>query len=193
MILSLDSLNLIIAVSAVLISAASFIATYIQSEASLKQVKAETWPYLQIDTGNYDSDARERIISFKVENAGVGPADLKQFELYYEGKLVRSIVELVNLCCQEQMPAPSDENPVSFTTDSPSPAIIPAGDDRLAFTMPYSDYGAALWTELDKARWKLKAHGCYCSLLGDCFETDFNAEPREVARCIRDEEREFNG
>lgn len=190
MILSLDSLNLIIAVSAVLISAASFIATYIQSEASLKQVKAETWPYLQIDSGNFNSERREQIITYKVENAGVGPADLKQFEIHYRGQVVSDVLDLIDKCCAAEQ---AEISGASLTTDSPSPSIIPAGDDQLAFSMHFTPETEKLWLALDKARWELEARGCYCSLLDECFETDFKSEPKPVNRCVRDEDKEFNG
>lgn len=189
-IFSLDSLNLIIAVSAVLISAASFIATYIQSEASLKQVKAETWPYLQIDSGNYNSERREQIITYKVENAGVGPAALKQFEIRYKGKVVTDVLDLIEKCCAAER---AEASGAALTTDSPSPSIIPAGDDQLAFSMHYMPETEKLWTALDKARWQLEARGCYCSLLDECFETDFKDEPKPVNRCVRNKETEFNG
>lgn len=193
-IFSLDSLNLIIAVSAVFISAASFVATYIQSDASLRQVKAETWPYLQIDSSNYNSDTREQIIMFEVENAGVGPANLKQFELYYEGSRMRNVVDFVKACCSavlEEHDFPKEA--LMFTTDSPSPAIIPAGDKELVFSMLQTSLNGPLWTAIDTARWKLTAKGCYCSLLDECFETDFKAEPVAVNACQRNPDTEYNG
>ena len=184
-----DSINLMVAVCAVLISAASFYATYVQSTAAERQVKAETWPYLQINSGNYNDDKEELELYWRLQNAGVGPAHVKTFQMYYEGKAVRTINSVIGLCCLAEDETPFDEQGrvkekfSKILTGNPMPAIIPAGEEKLIFAVPRTDSNQDLWNMLDIERFKLTATGCYCSLLDECFETDFENEPVEVDFC----------
>lgn len=184
-----DSINLMVAVCAVLISAASFYATYVQSTAAERQVKAETWPYLQINSGNYNIEKEELVLYWRMQNAGVGPAHVKSFQMFYDGQAVRSINSVLRLCCLEEGETPFDENGrvtakfSNVVTGNPVPAIIPAGEDKLVFSVPKTEANEDLWNKLDIERFKLTATGCYCSLLDECFETDFESEPVEVSFC----------
>lgn len=184
-----DSINLMVAVCAVLISAASFYATYVQSAAAERQVKAETWPYLQINSGNYDVEKEELVLYWRLQNAGVGPAHVKTFQMYYDDQAVRTINSVIRLCCLEEGETPFDEQGrvtakfSNVVTGSPVPAIIPASEDKLIFSIPKTEANQDLWNMLDIERFKLTATGCYCSLLDECFETDFENEPVEVDFC----------
>lgn len=184
-----DSINLMVAVCAVLISAASFYATYVQSTAAERQVKAETWPYLQINSGNFKIESREFVLYWRMQNAGVGPAHVKSFQMFYDGQAVRSINSVLRLCCLEEGETPFDENGrvtakfSNVVTGNPVPAIIPAGEDKLVFSVPKTEANEDLWNKLDIERFKLTATGCYCSLLDECFQTDFESEPVEVDFC----------
>lgn len=184
-----DNVNLMVAVCAVLISAASFYATYVQSTAAERQVKAETWPYLQLTSGNYDIEARELKLYMDLENAGVGPAHVKTFQLFYDGTMVRSINQVLQLCCMAENETARDENgriKAKFTnivTGSPAPSIIPAGEENLVYSITKNDANGDLWEILNVERLKLTARGCYCSLLDECYATDFESEPVEVTSC----------
>ncbi|MDT8429359.1 MAG: hypothetical protein RQ757_11390 [Pseudomonadales bacterium] len=82
-ILTSERLNLVIAICAILISAASFYATFLQADSAEKQVRAMTLPLLQFDHGNYNSNLNQRIIHFTLSNAGVGPAIIHSIQLAY--------------------------------------------------------------------------------------------------------------
>ncbi|MEI8643908.1 hypothetical protein P4S60_16800 [Pseudoalteromonas sp. Hal040] len=51
-----ERLNLFLALCAIIISAASFYATYLQASAAERQVKAATWPWLEVMTGNFNEE-----------------------------------------------------------------------------------------------------------------------------------------
>ncbi len=184
-----ENVNLMVAVCAVLISAASFYATYLQSAAAERQVKAETWPYVQLRMGNYDVEARELKLYMYVENAGVGPAHLKSFQLYYKGESVRTINQVLPLCCIDKEESAFDsEGRIkpkfnSIVVGAEAPAIIPAGDELLIYTIVKNSDNEELWNKLDIERFNLSAKGCYCSLLDECYQTDFENEPVEVDFC----------
>ena len=71
---SSEQLNFILAVCAILISAASFYAVYLQANSAERQVNAMTLPLIQFSHGDYDTERDTRSIYFSLENAGVGPA-----------------------------------------------------------------------------------------------------------------------
>ncbi|NVJ71516.1 MAG: hypothetical protein HWE08_14245 [Alphaproteobacteria bacterium] len=186
---SKDTLNLVIAICAVLISAASFVAAYMQSDAAYRQVKAETWPFLQLGSGNYSLETRESALSLKLHNAGVGPANIKSLVLSYEGKPFANFWGYAALCCTEKGAVPTmqeyyRENKDGLViTSSGSGFILPAGEERLLFNVPKTVKNEAFWQKLDRGRWKITGKSCYCSLLGECMETDFINEPVAVKVC----------
>lgn len=192
-----------IAVSAVLISAASFVAAYVQSEAALRQVKAETWPYLQLDHGNTDETGQSRAIYFRLANAGVGPARVKAFSFQYEGKSAANPQRFLYDCC---VPKDMDqasfrklliESGLSIVTDD-VPPIIPDGGDILLFNFPLREgreqdaIWQEIWRNLDRARNNISATACYCSLLGECYQSNLRDDPIEVKACFPEKQPASN-
>lgn len=185
---SQDHLNLVIALCAVLISAASFIATYVQSEASLNQVKAETWPYLQIDHGNLDDNLQKEVY-YILENVGVGPAKVKSFRIKLQDQYLHNSSHLVQLVFDEDGNAGCDKK--CIITNTVSPKILPQGDSLKLFSLLPDEDNLPLWYTLNTIRWRLKPEACYCSLLDECFETNFDTEPTPVDECKVDLDLEF--
>lgn len=194
-----ENVNLMVAVCAVLISAASFYATYVQSTVAERQVRAETWPYIQISSGNYDLQKEQRRIYVTAENVGVGPAHLISFQLFYENEIVSSIGQLIAKCCLdvgETLRGEDGRMKPEYgmaITSSPSPSIVPAGEEKIAFSQVFTEETRVFWEKLDKARFKLTGKACYCSLLDECFETEFYGEPVPVKACKAQPGLDFNG
>ena len=95
-----EKLNFIIAICAILISAASFYATYLQADAANKQVKAMTLPMVQYEHGNANS-RDEAEINFSLVNAGVGPAMIKSAAFTYKGNSYNSLFNILSFCCKQ--------------------------------------------------------------------------------------------
>ncbi|MFC1690280.1 hypothetical protein ACFL07_11610 [Pseudomonadota bacterium] len=57
---SSERLNFIIAVCAILISGASFYATFLQANSAEQQVKAMTWPLIEFTHSNFDVETGEK-------------------------------------------------------------------------------------------------------------------------------------
>jgi hypothetical protein len=53
-------------------------------------VAANSWPFLMYSTDNMDPQGNRRI-SLKVENAGVGPARIQTFEVWWQGSRWRAL------------------------------------------------------------------------------------------------------
>ena len=82
--LSTERLSLVLAICAILVSVASFYATYLQADSAKKQVKAMTLPLLQFHHGNYAEQDDKQRLTFGLKNAGVGPAIIKSVMLKYK-------------------------------------------------------------------------------------------------------------
>ncbi len=95
-----ETLNLIIAICAILISGASFYATYLQAQSAERQVQAMTLPVIQFDHGNYDSDLDLGAISFTLKNAGVGPAIVDGIDLVYKEQRFDGVNAFFRACCE---------------------------------------------------------------------------------------------
>jgi hypothetical protein len=184
-----ENLNLILAICAIAISAASFYATYIQAEAAEKQVKAATWPFLQFGSGNINEE-NELEISLNIHNGGVGPAHIKSFQLHYKNKKYQHAKSWVRDCCSHGAPFLDSITEESLNTTIGLPrtgkvqnTLLSANQEHKFFKMLATDKNKALWDEINAERHKLSATACYCSLLDICYHTDFKNTPVEVSRC----------
>ncbi|MCW8999769.1 MAG: hypothetical protein OQK04_13760, partial [Kangiellaceae bacterium] len=97
-----SKLNFVIGICAMLISIASFYATYLQANSAEQQVKAMTYPLIQYRTGNYSVDLDESAISLSISNAGVGPATIKTVKYKYQDKYYSNLYQFLAACCDPE-------------------------------------------------------------------------------------------
>lgn len=191
--------NRLLAISAVAISAASFYVAMLQTKATQQQVKAETWPYLQIDTGNYDTDAQGAVINYTLVNAGVGPARVESMQVFYEGEPVGGFFELARRCCTQGLSIPDDNSNINneligaVFTAKPSPVILPSESEVDLFLLLKSEQNQDFWERINSVRNQLTAQACYCSVLNECWITNFKDEPQLVKECRTDPSLNYQG
>lgn len=183
-------LNFVLAICAILISAASFYATYLQASAAEKQVKAMTLPLLQYQTGNYDNKINKQIISFGISNAGVGPALIKKIDFRYNGKEIDDILHFFESCCEKEYKAfrakvypTMDKTQGGFMTSFILDTIIPPQDNIAFYQLYHGEISKEFWTKLNDTRFQLKVSICYCSLLDECFYMEENSTVKPVKFC----------
>ncbi|MEM7360057.1 MAG: hypothetical protein AAF431_13225 [Pseudomonadota bacterium] len=192
--LSSDRLNFILAICAILISGASFYATYLQAESAEAQVKAMTLPLIQFGHGNYDQERELRVINFELKNAGVGPAIIKSVRLKYQQQEYQSLKDYFVACCDEALKesrekqrAAAESGEKLETTDWVSQplldVIIPGQSNYVFQQIYYTPNTDQFWDVLNKERWNLMLNICYCSLLDDCFTTEKNGVVESVSAC----------
>jgi hypothetical protein len=185
--ISSQRLNLILAVCGIVIALASFYATYLQAEAADKQVKAMTMPLIQFSHGN--SESNNKVITFTLDNAGVGPALIKSMTLKYQDKVMADLAEFYVACClpKQQLTSMEDKIAVLSKVNSTSTQVtntILAGQTSNRFlTVNHTNNDAALWEKLNKARWKLRVEVCYCSMLDECYITEKNGIIESIEQC----------
>ena len=173
-----------------LISAASFYATYLQAQSSERQVKAATWPYLYWYNGNYDIDRQEEVIQIKVQNLGVGPAMIKSFSMRYDQQITDNFYDVLLACCGAKdatrawFSSPENQEKIGFlVTARVNDALLAAGNEVTVVSLEKTQKNGEFWQLLNNQRWKVEARACYCSLLDQCYVTDFENDPIEVNFC----------
>jgi hypothetical protein len=62
--------------------------------------------------------------------------------------------------------------------------FLPAGESESIFQVRADDVDPDLYRGLDhEARFKIEAESCYCSVLDECWITDFKVRPQKVKGC----------
>lgn len=185
---SAERLNFIIAMCAILISAASFYATYLQADAAEKQVKAMTMPLIQYGHGNVLNDS-ERAVNFSLKNAGVGPALIKQVSFQHEGQSYDTLFKVLDHCCQTEVQSflqateQLDSELPQFITSPVLNTIIPGQDSLMFMRLNWHPGNDPLWQRINALRFQIKFKACYCSLLDECYQTDEQAQIKPVPQC----------
>lgn len=191
--------NRIMAISAIVISAASFYVAVLQTKATQQQVKAETWPYLQIDSGNYDSDSASKIINYTLVNAGVGPARVESMQVFYQGNLIKSFDDLTRQCCIKDLEVSAGQALLknkqvgTAISANPSPVILPSESKVDLFRLYLDDNNQVFWDHINKVRNQLQSEACYCSVLDECWVTNFRDKPKPTSHCQSSPEQDYSG
>ena len=187
-----NRLNFIIAFSALLISAASFYATYLQADAAKKQVKAMTLPLIQFQTGNYDEEKKAKAIDLTLHNAGVGPALVKRIDFKYRQNTYNNWRKFIEACCETEFQAYisnaaklKDQSYVHYSNPIKNQIIASQGSITF-FHMGQTKNDEPIWTVLDKARNEVEVSICYCSLLEECFVNQDNSQYHQVKQCTEE-------
>ncbi|GAA5446022.1 hypothetical protein Misp06_04230 [Microbulbifer sp. NBRC 101763] len=194
--LNKERLNLIIALSAIFISIASFYATYLQAKAANKQVRVMTMPVVKFDQGNFDGSTQKATIIFALHNAGAGPAILKNLEFTYQNKTYPDLDTFLDGCCAKEkkklyeaiseLKKEGDSilaNQSGLNTVILEQAIIPAQASIKFLTLQRTVASDPLWEKLDMLRNHIEVEACFCSPLGDCYESKGVQISSEVKHC----------
>ena len=187
--LSTERLSLILAICAILVSLASFYATYLQADSAKKQVKAMTLPLLQFHHGNYDEQDDKQRLTFGLKNAGVGPAIIKSVMLKYKGTQYGSRAEFFAACCgaewDQYRAEIQDKQSVdrSMLSRPLLNAVIPGQSEYRFLALDLQEETEAFWWRLNEERWSVELDLCFCSLLDECYVTGDGATFTAVDRC----------
>jgi len=191
------NLNFVIAICAVLISGASFYATYLQADSAEKQVRAMTLPLIHYEHGNYDQDLKQKAITFTLTNAGVGPAIVHSIKFMYHKQSYRTFPTFFSACCGTEFQV-YQSNQGAFDLDEDggtngglvtsalTDVILPGQSEYLFMRLYHGDASSRFWEKLNQERWDLNLEVCYCTLLHDCFKTQGGTVITEVKSCPAD-------
>ena len=180
------SLDLTLALCAMFVSVVSLIVAVRHGVIMDHLVAANSWPFLTFSTDNLAPDGTHRI-SLSIENAGVGPARIETFEVWWDGQPVASADELVARCCMPQSHARltlDEVKGLQLIIGTVAPAVLRAGGAQNILSVARTDANADVWGRLDAARLNLKMRACYCSVFDECWITNLvDTDTKEVSTC----------
>jgi hypothetical protein len=164
-------LDLIIAVSALLISAIAATTSVMQTRVFANQLSAAVWPYV-----SFSFTTGDKMVKYTLNNDGLGPAIIRSAKLTVDDKPKNTITQAFRLVQHE-----THHYSISTSSLGAGSVIRPsAGVTVIDYTGPD---GRALSAAM---RARVKVTICYCSLLDQCWtiatSTSF-AAPAQVRDC----------
>ncbi|MDE2112936.1 MAG: hypothetical protein KGJ79_17505 [Alphaproteobacteria bacterium] len=158
------------------------------TEAS-QMVAESSWPYLQIYNSAHNSEGR-RMLSLDITNAGVGPAKIETFEVFWNDKPYRTSLDLMKACCglgSSSSAVKSDDSTDTVQALGTSQAkgmVLRAGSTLPIITYVPTRDNTATYEAFDSARAKISFRVCYCSVFNECWLSDGqNTNPSLVKTC----------
>jgi hypothetical protein len=179
------TVDFIIAGSAILISCVSLFIAIQQSRTMERTLAASSWPLLQFSSGNTDDSGRLSI-NMAIENEGVGPAVVRRIRMVYGGKEYDNPYVLLRDCCGYVVSSadPTKMGSGTALTQPVEGKVIKGGDKITFFKMDLASGNSEPWRKLDAARFKIRFDTCYCSVLGDCWQSDLRSlDQTKVDQC----------
>jgi hypothetical protein len=177
-------LDLVLAGSAIFISVVSLIISIHHGRtmeklvaANEKQVQASTLPILRFSTGNVLENTN--VVHFDLRNGGTGPAIIDWLRIKWDSVPTTGPTDLLDRCCRnpERARTPVWQNVASGMT-------LPAGQSEFIFQVRAPNPPPDWYRKLDsEARFKVEVEACYCSVLEQCWKTDFKSRPQAVSAC----------
>jgi hypothetical protein len=169
-------LDIVLGVSAMVISVASLFLAIHHGQTMEKMVEASTWPYVETSFSNATVEGQPRAV-LEVINSGVGPARIETAEMFFQGKAMPTRQALVKaMTGSEQM------NVINSTV---SDRVLRAGDKIPALlTQPDMAASPAFFQHFQENLSQVSSRLCYCSVLDQCWLRDSRqAKPEKVKAC----------
>jgi hypothetical protein len=176
--------DLILALSAIFISAVSLAVAIEHGRTERDLVAASSWPFVKLMLSNQYSEGEGRpFAAFGAINGGVGPAKLQSFEVFYKGQAMRSGADLLRHCCGL---GPTVEDfrrqlPHGFHYEITDRTVMRPGETMVTFGAPRStEVGDSLADQITGLTFRT----CYCSILDQCYVGDLrDTKVKEVKAC----------
>ena len=175
-----DLTDRIMAVSAIIVAAASLTVAVYEAHINREYQKISVWPYLSQSNTLVPGEPYTRNMS----NFGVGPALVKSVQVSVDGTPRRDWAEvsraLIGKAVPELVYSSIHSGSVLLPDKTVSVLKIPPGDAALRF-----------WEQAQTERFSIRV--CYCSLYDDCWVHDSRAEePSPVSACRVEADKEFS-
>lgn len=114
-----------------------------------------------------------------MKNAGVGPVVIEWFEVRYKGTAYGPSA-LLRACCAASL-QPGSQPGVAYSNLSQN--ILPAREHVEVLSLT-GNANSALLDAVGKARPEMTFQACYCSVLQECWQTNFSTtRPQPIKDC----------
>src|SRR3954471_20945389 len=174
-----DLTDRIMAVSAIIVAAASLTVAVYEARINREYQKISVWPYVTQSNAMAPGEPYARNVS----NLGVGPALIKSFQVRVDGAPRRDWAEVSRALTGKAIPE------LVYYSFHGGSVLLP--DKTVAVVkIPPGDAASQFWEQAQTERLSIRV--CYCSLYGDCWLHDGRAgEPSSVGACPAEVDKEF--
>jgi hypothetical protein len=161
--------DLLAATAAIFIYVVSLVVAIRGERTQRGLLAANSWPFVQLSEDQVFETA-----ALNVENAGVGPAKIISFEVFYKGQPVDSALDLLRRCCGlapavQGKPPPSIEG---YGYGEVFNNVLRPGERITALTLKKSAQTQDFFNRFSQSMPMLSFRICYCSVLGECWTSD---------------------
>jgi hypothetical protein len=183
-------LDVIVTICVVFISVVSLVVSIEHGRTMEKMVDqnqqmvvANTLPLLSMYRSQIGTRGTPQI-RLHLHNEGVGPAIIDRFEMRYKGVSYTSIETLLEACCAEAYRKTLHDTHTKIIYSNVSGFILPARDEILPISIEQEKSNHALFDAFEKTRDDITNYACYCSVLNECWETNFDHKrPKSIKEC----------
>jgi hypothetical protein len=133
-----------------------------------KQVRAQVWPRVIFGPSLNDEEG----FSYKLENGGIGPAQIETLRVLVDGKPADDWPDVVRRLTGKEV----EKGAWAYWTIHGS--VLTPAQSRRVFWVKDPELGSALF----HAQQRVRPEICYCSALDDCWVLEQN-RPRAVGKC----------
>ena len=172
-------LDLVIAVSALLISMLAAGASWWQARVLEEQLGAQVWPYVGVTV-----DTTGDRVRIDIANDGLGPAILRSAVAAVDGVPKSNFIDIMHAVLGPNLVArkPKGERlRISIGTGTPGTVIRP-GESSVAFELTSKHYARRFVQAFDRMSFKI----CYCAIVpGKCWLSDSTStqDPKPASAC----------
>jgi hypothetical protein len=176
----------IVSIAAIFISPVSLYTAIQNGRTERQLVAADVWPFPRAILANgWDSKGS---IAIGVANAGVGPAKIRSFEMFYRDQPVSSGLDLLRKCCglaadRKEAKAELPNGTYNSVIDE---SVLRAAEDDLVLRVTPSASAPAVTDRLKTypVLTQITFRVCYCSVLDQCWVTNMRStHTQAVSEC----------
>lgn len=172
-------LDMILGVSAVVISLVSLFLAIHNGNAMERLVQANSWPYVQVTFSTLNQDSTPHI-HLDIANKGVGPARIESLEISYNGVVLNDGRAALNAMLGRATVPPHPAVQTSSITHS----VLAAKETVTFVDFKPEEYSAEDYGAMRAGVPKLIFRTCYCSVFDECWLADTSkARPAKVQEC----------
>jgi len=190
------NLEMLMAGAAMVTAVAAVVVAVIQTDIMREEAEMEreharlsVTPSLWI-VHNWSDNPEDPFFSIVLANKGLGPAIIEHFSVSYEGQPLEHWDDLVETVSDGKFSiAGENENINAWSLGGVAPgAIIPATSSFRPFQVGEN---ASLIEALIGQSDALKVSVCFCSVYGDCWNSEDEKRPKPVDQCTFDRKTYF--
>jgi hypothetical protein len=164
-----------VSITAIFISAVSLYVAIEHGRTERQLVEANVWPFLrEILSNGYGAEGD---VAIGFSNAGVGPAKVRSYEVFYRGKPVRSGLDLLRKCCalgtsREDV---KRELPAGFYYSAADQTVLRPGENNIVLMLRRTASAAQMPKRFAAALSQLSFRVCYCSVQDECWRSNLQS------------------